>query len=460
MRKRPYRHAVSISVIILLGPTVREGVIMKDYESHPHISQSDRFVIERMLMSGRSFKEIACKINRHPSSISREIRANRNFILTRTTLGNDCSLSNGCFVKNLCEEEGCWSRCVMCKKKDCREYCDKYIPVHCKKLDRKPYVCNLCKDRSGCKLNHAYYNAHTAHANARRTLSSSRSGIQASSEKLHELDKLLTPLIKRGQSLSHIFASHADEIGYSRKTIYNYINAHALTAKNIDLPRKVRYKKRKLNYHAKVTYKYRIGRTYLDYKTYMAEHPELSAVEMDTVKGTREKGNVLLTFVFCQFSFMLIFIIPSASQECVLSVFNHLTKELGISLFRKLFPVILTDNGCEFKDVNALEYTSNGADRTKLFYCDPQASWQKPHIEKCHEFIRYVVPQGRSFDAYNQQDMTLLNNHINSFARDSLDGKCPFTAAKGFLGDKMLDSLNLQLVPPDDVVLKPMLLKH
>jgi IS30 family transposase len=163
---------------------------------------------------------------------------------------------------------------------------------------------------------------------------------------------------------------------------------------------------------------------------------------------------------FCNFNLMLMFLLPTASQECVIAIFDKLTKVLGINLFRRLFPVILTDNGAEFKNVLALEYTECGADRTNLFYCDPQASWQKPHIEKNHEFIRYVLPKRTPFDDLTQDSVTLLQNHINSFARDSLQGKHPFDAAKDFLGEKAINCLGLIRIPPDDVTLTPMLLRR
>ena len=43
--------------------------------------------------------------------------------------------------------------------------------------------------------------------------------------------------------------------------------------------------------------------------------------------------------------------------------------------------VILTDNGVEFENPNALEHTRPRLIRTHVFFCDPQASWQKPHVE-------------------------------------------------------------------------------
>lgn len=432
---------------------------MDIYPKTTHLTQPDRFLIESMVNAGFSFTHIAEQLMRHPSTISREVQRNRFFLTVRTTRGNNCALSFECRKKHLCDDI-CNRLCRACKKTVCREYCPDYIPVHCHLLDKKPYVCNACSQRHKCSRNRAYYNARRAHANYLKRLSETRSGLRISSADLKKLDALISPLLLKGQSLGHIFSSYASEISLSRKTIYNYINLSALKARNIDLPRKVRYKKRKMQYPRKIEYRYRLGRTHADFKKYLEDNPKTPVVEMDTVKGKRTKGKVLLTFIFCEFSFMLLFLLKAPNQECVINIFDKLTSVLGLRLFRKLFPVILTDNGGEFKDVDALEYTKNGAQRTRMFYCDPQAAWQKPHIEKSHEFIRYVIPKHTSFDVYSQNDITLLCNHINSYARDSLEGRCPFEAAEGFLHVKLLESLGLERVSPDEVLLKPALLKR
>lgn len=39
---------------------------------------------------------------------------------------------------------------------------------------------------------------------------------------------------------------------------------------------------------------------------------------------------------------------------------------------------ILTDNGSEFKNPGLLEKNLAGKSGTKLFYCDPMASWHTP----------------------------------------------------------------------------------
>lgn len=160
-----------------------------------------------------------------------------------------------------------------------------------------------------------------------------------------ELNDLLMPLVNKGQSINHIFTTHGDEIGLSEKTIYNYIDQHAFHVRNIDLPKKVRYRQRQNRPHEvlmKMDYKCRQGRTYTDFTSYMEQSPKLSIVEMDTVIGARGSGNVLLTMLFRNTNFMLIFLIPDKSQASVNAVFDKLTLLLGLDLFRKLFPVILT----------------------------------------------------------------------------------------------------------------------
>lgn len=123
-------------------------------------------------------------------------------------------------------------------------------------------------------------------------------------------------------------------------------------------------------------------------------------------------------------------------------------------MFRRLFPVIFTDNGSEFKHVDDLEYSDELEYHTGIFYCDPMASWQKPHIEKNHKFIRYAIPKGKSLSCYTQKDISLLMNHVNSTTRPSLNNKSPYALLlqQGTEDDFALwDFLRMQHIPPDEV---------
>lgn len=348
-------------------------------------------------------------------------------------------------------------------KIDCTKICDRVKNHECPKYLEPPFVCSNCseKNKKRCIYDKYYYIAEKADAKAKATRSESREGIRLSKEELRTLDEILSPLLIQGQPLSHICHTHAEEIKVSERSIYNYIAAGELTVSNLDLRRKVKYRKRrKKQTEIKCNkFNYRKGRTFEDFKKYMEEHPDTPVVEMDTVRGLRTKEQVLLTIMFNKNSVMLMILIEDETMDEVIEVFDRLTKVLGIRRFRKLFPVILTDNGRCFKNALALEYTRNGAPRTKIFYCDPQASWQKPHIEKNHEFIRYVIPRGKTLKGYAQEDMTLIANHINSTTRPGLEYKSPYDLVETEEMKKLLEVLNMSPVAADEICLSPKLLR-
>ena len=180
---------------------------------------------------------------------------------------------------------------------------------------------------------------------------------------------------------------------------------------------------------------------------------------MDTVEGKRGDSKALLTLLFRNCSLMLILLLPEKTQECVIAALDRLTALLGIEVFQELFPVILTDNGSEFQYPARMECDEYGEIRTKIFFCNPHSAWQKGMIEKNHEFIRLVIPKGQTLDIYTQVDMTLLMNHINSEARDSLNGCTPFKLSQLLLNVKLHQVLHLEEIAPDEVTLCPELLK-
>ena len=193
---------------------------------------------------------------------------------------------------------------------------------------------------------------------------------------------------------------------------------------------------------------------------FIQENPDIPVIELDTVEGGRDNSTqAFLTIFFRNCSLRLIFVLQEKSQDQVIKVFDYLTEKLGIKVFQELFPVILTDNGVEFQFPERLECDKNGEIRTKIFYCNPNSSWQKGRIEKNHEYIRYVIPKSQSLDHYKQRDACVLMNHINSEARDSLNGCTPFRLSKMLLNNRLHRLLCLQEIPGDQVHLKPSLLK-
>ena len=430
-----------------------------------HLTLTDRTYIEQELVRGSTFADIGRALHKDPSTIAKEVK---NHYEVRTASAGasgcrNCTNYSVCTLQHMCGSKTCNRKCKQCYHFRRHTICPDEDMHTCSIPFKPPYVCNGCTERQKCHLEKHIYYAHKAQAEYESTLVKSRVGINMTPEELSELDAIISPLIKKGQPLSHIFVVHADDIPVCRRTLYNYLDQRVFEARNSDLHRRVRYKKRRTRSHSpkdrNLNQVYRNKRTYKDFEFYMEKHPDASVVELDTVKGSRSAGKCLMTLLFRSCNFMIIILLPRCTQECVVNAINDLVDTISLHLFRKYFEVILTDNGPEFKNPWDIEKDSQGRHRCYVFYCDPYASNQKGKLEKNHEFIRYVIPKGKSMQSLTQSDINKLASHINSVARDSLNGATPFALAK-LLIDKRIPVLTGQFeVSPDDVMLKPELLK-
>ena len=442
-----------------------------EIHNQKHLTLSNRTYIEQELLQKTSFSSIAKVLHKDPTTIAKEVKryskdtpSKYSYKCNLCKLYQECSLRSSELKCPSYNPRSCSSYCKKCFRRKPILFCPHFLPFSCDKINKPPYVCNYCDEQTSCPLDKRFYNAAYAQKQYEKTLSKSREGINMTPDELQELNDLISPLILKGQPLSHIFAVHADEIPVCRRTLYNYLDQRVFQARNIDLPRRVRYKKRKKKSEPKksktLRQEYRNKRTYTDFERFMDTHPDVDVVEMDTVKGSRSAGKCLLTLLFRSCSFMIIILLPNCTQRAVINAINSLSDTLGIRTFKKYFPVILTDNGSEFKNPWDIEKTESGTHRTYVFYCDPYVSNQKARLEKNHEYIRYVIPKGRSMYKYTQEDINLMASHINSTARDSLNGSTPFDLA-ALLLDKKIPILTGQFkVSPDDVMLKPALIEH
>ena len=424
---------------------------------HKHLTLDERYTIQHMLGERASFASIARKLGRDRSTISKEIRSHLTFKKTGC-LGrpfNDCANRFQCgkfFCKVGCER--CNPKCAKCISN-----CDVYEKEICPKHISHPYVCNGCVKRTHCTLEKRIYSARYAENEYRLTLREVRQGVTITESEALLLDELISPLIRKGQSIHHICAGNRGSIMYSEKTLYNYLDAGLFSACNIDLPRKVKFRPRKSSHDSvKIDKGCRIGRTYEDFKEYMAKHPDAAVVQMDSVIGSNG-GKCLLTIHFVKAEFMLAFLRERNTAASVKDVYDRLYDLLGSEKFMELFPVILTDNGAEFSDPTAIEVDCDGVFRTQIFYCDPSSPYQKGAIENNHEFIRRILPKGNSFNELTQEKVDLMMDHINSYKRENLAWRTPYEVFEFFYGRDTLDKLGAHFISPNDVTLLPKLLK-
>jgi IS30 family transposase len=427
-----------------------------------HLSLDDRKFIESSLKNPcSSFKSIATFLGKDSSTISKEIRKHR-FSKKTGSWGrcfNACIHRISCSKEKICENPSC-SKHTYCRSCPyCNRSCKDFQEQICNLLSKPPYTCNACSNRAKCTLKKSFYFADKAQEKYELLRRFSRQGINCSEEELARIDRIISPLLKQGQSIHHVCATHADSIMLDQKTIYNYVQYGLLSAEIMDLPRKVSYRPRKKKSRAlKVDKACRMARKYTDFQTFMQDHPGLPVVEIDSVEGTKG-GKVLLTIHFTNTQLMLAFLRDANTSRSVTDIFNALCTTLGIERFKCLFPVILTDNGSEFSNPKAIEFDADGNRRTYVFYCDPQQACQKGAAENNHEFIRRILPKSTSFNALSQEQVTCMMNHINSYGRKKLNDRSPYESFSFFYGSELLTLLDSKPIPSDEIILKPYLLK-
>ena len=258
--------------------------------------------------------------------------------------------------------------------------------------------------------------------------------------------------IEKGHSF-YMIVQNNPEINTTERTLYNYQECGYFTTKNIDLPRKVRYKKRK-RYVGKTKKNriIRIGRTYKDFQEYIANNSITHFVELDTVEGVKGK-ECLLTMAFIPENFLLTFKMKKQNSEEVSRVFTEIKSIIGYENFYKYFNIILTDNGSEFTNVLDIENNSGIIKDSKVFFCDPYRSDQKAGLEVTHSYIRRYIETGQNFTKYTNNQILDMTNNINSANREKHDGKTPYEKIIERIDVKILDKFGYKKINSKDVIL-------
>ena len=434
---------------------------MESTNKNKHLTLDDRYEIQNGLNKSMSFKAIGLSIGKDCTTISKEVKTHIQFLRK----GAPYRPFNDCINRDHCNRYG--DVCPDCTRKNkkkcsicglCIPICPDYKKESCPSLNKSPYVCNGCSTRNVCTLEKRLYEALSAQKEYEAVRSESRSGFNLTKKELKQLDSVISPLLKNGQSIHHILTNNPDQVLRCEKTIYTYVDNGLFSGRNVDMPRKVRFRvRKKKSVELKVDKACRKGRTFDDYKKYREEHPELLVVELDSVEGVKG-GAVLLTIHFVLQKFQLAYKREANDSQSVIDIFNSLYDLLGKKLYMQLFPILLADNGTEFSNPEALEYGPDGELRSRVFYCNPSAPNEKGACENNHEFIRRIIPKGRDIGRYSQEQINLMMNHINSYSRPELGNKTPYAMMVFHYGKKLLKKLGFETIQPNDIVLKPSLL--
>lgn len=330
----------------------------------------------------------------------------------------------------------------------------------CPKLLKAPFVCNGCPKRnhSNCQYLRRRYVAKEAQAEYETVLTESREGIPLNKEEFYETERTISEAVQAGQHIYH--AIQANNLAVSKSTVYRHIAKGYYSISPIDLPRAVKFKPRRQDPPDYVPKGVKIGRSYEDFLLFMEENPFAIYNEMDTVIG-RPGGKVIMTFQFVNVDFMFGLLLDNKTAAEAGNKIIHLKKRLCKAgfCFGSVFPTILTDNGGEFSNVFAFEDNLDGEKETSLFFCHPNAPYEKPHVENNHTLFRSIAPKGTSFDRFTQQTVDVIFSHVNAVARKQFNGKSAYDMFAFTYSASLASVLGISYIQPKDVIQSPRLLK-
>lgn len=379
----------------------------------------DRILIEQLLKLNYKLKDIANAIDSYSSTISREIKNRR--------------VSNNSLII-------------------------------CNKTNKYPFICYNCSKKVSCKMKKYFYNYKEAQKNYDNKLKYSRIGIDMSIDEVEYWNDYFKDKLKdKNQPILHIFKNIENEFPKSIQSFYKYVHKGYFPSINDEmLARSFSYKPRNKKEQIKTISKDNIikkGRKLTDFDEYIKNNPDANIVEMDTVIGKFEDKKCIMTLYFRKSKLMLMFIIKKYKPSEVSKVFETLRNKLGNDLYKKMFEVILTDNGWEFSKPEDIEFNPNTGEKLiNVFYTESYSAWQKGGIERNHEFIRYIIPKGITFDNLTKKNIIDMMNNINNVQRKSLNYQTPYLNFQKEYGEDIVKLFHLIPIQNDEINLSYKLL--
>lgn len=415
---------------------------------------SKRRVIAKALEDDKTATEIASLLSCHKSTISREVRKYRYISFKgddNPSICSTCSKNVECSLRHRCGRMMCKSKCVGCKS---LVTCDKYVEIKCHINDRFPFICENCHFINSCKRDHYSYSPEKAQEAASNIRRESREGINMSEEQYRHFDKTILDGNKKGQSFYHIHKSN--DLGRCLKTIYNYSHQGKISVRPIDLPRAVTLKQRKSSPPSEYEYLEnknidRTGHLYSDWLIYQAKNRIVVYWQMDFLGVPHSSEQMIMSLIIPQFQFVYLVVFNKPKQEDVINFFNKLDKVLGND-FETLFESILTDRDPRFNSFKNIEVRDDdGVIRTRIFFCNPGASNEKPLVENLNQQIRVIFPKGCLLSNITQDLCDEISSNLNSRYLNSIDGTTPSELFIKYFGEEIFKKLNLKVIKPNDV---------
>lgn len=208
------------------------------------------------------------------------------------------------------------------------------------------------------------------------------------------------------------------------KTLYNYIDKQVfLNVTNEHLLRK-RFKKQKYD-KVHIRTKKPLCQSIEERPKSIETREDFGHWEMDTVIGkAKGKGQVLLVLTERKTREEIISRLNGKTMDDVVTFLNRLEQKYN-NRFSQIFKTITVDNGSEFMDYDGMRKSCiSEGDRTKLYYCHPNSSWERGSNENANSIIRRFIPKGTPIENYTDEQIAYVEHWMNNYPRKLHNFQC------------------------------------
>jgi len=333
----------------------------------------------------------------------------------------------------------------------------------CPKLKHFPYVCNVCTNKTHCKLLKKYYDPKFAQELSDTLKRTPRKVLKLNNYQINTIDTMVSPRIKKGQSIHHIYVTcmYVKSL-ISEQTFKRYIYLGLFEAKAFNLPMKNRYdpvRKETIKRELLKNNWRKDNRSFADFIDFCeANKIEQDYWEYDSIEGKKKDKKMILTITYVEFDFQFGLVYEKNNYDDALEKIRELQRKLG-EKFWEIFNVNLSDNGIEFDKFTDIEWDElTGEIKCKTFFTRPHVATDKADCENNHRLVRRILPKFESIEWLTQEQCNLVFSHVNALVRDSKNDKTPYELFVERFGKEVADLLGIFYVKPEDVCLKPFLL--
>jgi IS30 family transposase len=210
---------------------------------------------------------------------------------------------------------------------------------------------------------------------------------------------------------------------FSTPTLYAYIKAGVLDITEKDLPRHGQQKRRKQKIYRTAHNNVR-GTSIEERPKHVLEREEFGHWEGDLIVGKQGTRTVVMTLVERKTRKVLTKRFPGKHAKNTIGQLDYLEKRYGRD-FYTIFKTITFDNGSEFltfKELEESRYKGRRQKRTQVYYAHPYCSSERGSNENANGLLRRGgIRKGTNIGLLSDRDIDKATEWVNDMPRKILD---------------------------------------